>query len=81
MLALSTTHPEDCEVQEIPVNDVHRPEIILYYNATKSGVDKVDEMKAAYSLARITRRWTLVIFVYITKHSGSKYLCCGQREH
>lgn len=70
VLALSTLHPENCEVPEIPDSDIHKPEIILFYNKTKSGVDKVDEMKAGYSVARITRRWTLVIFFALLNIGG-----------
>lgn len=34
----------------------------MFYRSTKSGVDKVNGMKCAYSTARITQRWTLVLF-------------------
>ena len=36
--------------------------INLDYNATKGGVDTVDQMCAAYSTSRITRRWPLALF-------------------
>lgn len=54
VLLLSTLYPENDEVTE--VRDKCKPEIVVYYNQTKSGVDKVDEMKCAYNVARITRR-------------------------
>ncbi|KAH1021445.1 hypothetical protein HUJ04_010958 [Dendroctonus ponderosae] len=34
----------------------------LDYNATKGGVDTVDQMCASYSTSRITRRWPLTVF-------------------
>lgn len=39
-----------------------KPEIITFYNLTKGAVDVVDEMSAAYSTARISNRWPMIIF-------------------
>uniref|UniRef100_A0A3Q3J2G5 PiggyBac transposable element-derived protein domain-containing protein n=1 Tax=Monopterus albus TaxID=43700 RepID=A0A3Q3J2G5_MONAL len=39
-----------------------KPEIIMYYNATKGGVDNLDKMVTAYSCKRRTLRWPLVLF-------------------
>ena len=39
-----------------------KPEIILYYNSTKGGVDTMDQMLRCYSVKRMTRRWPMVIF-------------------
>lgn len=39
-----------------------KPEIILYYNETKAGVDTVDQMCRYYSTKVATRRWPLIIF-------------------
>lgn len=36
--------------------DQKKPQVISYYNITKGGVDVVDEMKAEYSVARISCR-------------------------
>nr|XP_022903858.1 piggyBac transposable element-derived protein 4-like [Onthophagus taurus] len=36
--------------------------INLDYNATKGGIDTVDQMCSVYSTSRITRRWPLVLF-------------------
>ncbi|CAH2088017.1 unnamed protein product [Euphydryas editha] len=41
------------------------PEIISFYNATKGGVDSLDEKCAKYTCARRSRRWPLVIFFRI----------------
>lgn len=42
----------------------------MFYKSTKSGVDKVDVTKCAYSTARITRRWTLVLFCSFLNIAG-----------
>lgn len=39
-----------------------KPQIILEYNKTKSGVDTVDQKCASYTTQRITRRWPLALF-------------------
>ncbi|XP_025196199.1 piggyBac transposable element-derived protein 4-like [Melanaphis sacchari] len=39
-----------------------KPEVILYYNSIKSGVDIVDEKKEEYSVARVSCRWSLTVF-------------------
>lgn len=41
-----------------------KSESILAYNSTKLGGDVVDEIRCAYNVARITRRWTLVVFIF-----------------
>nr|CAH7769240.1 unnamed protein product [Callosobruchus chinensis] len=46
-----------------------KPEI-LDYNATKGAVDTMDQMCSAYSVARITRRWPLVIFYALLDIAG-----------
>ena len=42
-----------------------KPEIIEYYNKTKSGVDTLDQLCANYTCGRSTRRWPLCIFYCI----------------
>lgn len=42
-----------------------KPEIIEFYNQTKSGVDVVDKLCATYNVARSTRRWPMVIFYHL----------------
>ena len=39
-----------------------KPDMILDYNKTKGGVDTIDQMCTLYNVARITRRWPLVVF-------------------
>lgn len=40
----------------------NKPEIISFYNSTKSGVDNLDKIIANYSPNRRSRRWPLTIF-------------------
>lgn len=47
-----------------------KPEIITFYNATKGGVDTVDELCATYNVARNTRRWPMVIFYSLMNLAG-----------
>lgn len=42
--------------------DLQKPEIITFYNQTKSGVDVVDEKCGTYSTSRRCLRWPLVLF-------------------
>lgn len=39
-----------------------KPEVIMFYNSTKGGVDALDQKCANYSVARRTQRWPCVIF-------------------
>ena len=39
-----------------------KPEVLTYYNATKGGVDTMDQMVRWFTTKRKTRRWPMVIF-------------------
>ncbi|XP_071051100.1 piggyBac transposable element-derived protein 4-like [Onthophagus taurus] len=39
-----------------------KPEIIKYYNSTKSGVDTLDKLLREYTCRRSTRRWPMSLF-------------------
>lgn len=45
--------------------DSNKPEIIHFYNATKGGVDALDQKCALYRSGRRCRRWPLVIWYTI----------------
>lgn len=45
--------------------ETNKPEIIVYYNANKGGVDSLDEKCAKSTSSRRTRRWPLAIFFRI----------------
>lgn len=52
-------------------NTTKKPEIILYYNQTKIGVDLLDQRCANYSSGRRTRRWPLAVFYRLLDISAS----------
>lgn len=70
ILLISTMHHDD-EVDEASL----KPEIILEYNRTKSGVDVVDKMCAHYDVARNTKRWPLTGFFNILNIAGINAIC------
>lgn len=39
-----------------------KPDIILFYNSTKAGVDALDQKCANYTTSRRSRRWPMTIF-------------------
>lgn len=47
-----------------------KPEIVEFYNQTKSGVDLVDEMVKNYTVKSSTRRWSLGIFFDFLDKAG-----------
>ncbi|XP_046382231.1 uncharacterized protein LOC124153174 [Ischnura elegans] len=66
VVLLSTQH----KAFEICSSEKKKPEVILYYNSTKFGVDNVDQMARQYSVKRGTRRWPLTIFFDIVDLAG-----------
>ncbi|XP_066251428.1 piggyBac transposable element-derived protein 4-like [Euwallacea similis] len=60
VIMLSTMHHDNSVDQESK-----KPEIIAFYNATKGGVDALDQKCALYSSSRRCRRWPLVIWYAI----------------
>ncbi|XP_023214738.1 uncharacterized protein LOC111617685 [Centruroides sculpturatus] len=60
VLLLSTMHQSNAIDPEI--GDKKKTEAITFYNATKSGVDTVNEMSGSYSVARKSQRWPLTVF-------------------
>ena len=57
VLAMSTMHHDD-NVE----GDNQKPEIILHYNDTKSGVDNLDRLATLYTSRRKVNRWPIVLF-------------------
>ena len=55
---MSTQHRDNSVVAD----DKNKPEIITYYNNTKSGVDILDKLVRTYSCKRATARWTVAFF-------------------
>lgn len=58
VILLSTMHHDNKVDEDIK----NKPDIILFYNSTKAGVDALDEKCATYSTSRRTRRWPMVLF-------------------
>lgn len=67
VILLSTMHHDAFLDQES-----EKPEIISFYNSTKSGVDTLDMKCSNYSCNRRTRRWPLAIFYHLVSVS-----CCN----
>lgn len=65
VILLSSMH-HDSTVEK----DTKKPEINMFYNSTKAGVDALDEKCANYSTSRRTRRWPMAIFHCILNVSG-----------
>ncbi|XP_045463858.1 piggyBac transposable element-derived protein 3-like [Harmonia axyridis] len=65
VILLSSMHSDD-KVDE----KSKKPDIILFYNSTKAGVDALDQKCANYSTSRRTRRWPMAIFHMILNVSG-----------
>lgn len=59
VILLSSQHNSADVVREAK----NKPEIILFYNNTKGGVDTVDWMVKKYTCRRISRRWPVVLFL------------------
>ena len=55
--ALSTMH-HDTVVE----GEEYKPEIIMHYNATKSGVDNLDHLCTLYTCRRKVNRWPVILF-------------------
>ncbi|GBP12955.1 PiggyBac transposable element-derived protein 4 [Eumeta japonica] len=60
-------------MHHMPVVDetTKKPEIILFYNQTKIGVDLLDQRCSNYSTGRRTRRWPLAVFCRMLDISAS----------
>lgn len=59
ILLLSTLHKDHA------IDESGKPEIVTYYNKTKSGVDAMDQKVRHFSCYRATRRWPMVLFYNI----------------
>ena len=56
VILLSTMHHDKS------VGEKGKPELLLYYNQTKGGVDNMDHLVSLYSVRRKTWRWPLTMF-------------------
>lgn len=68
---LSSMHVgKNADSIDVSTGDKRKPDIITFYNKTKGGVDKVDEMKQSYSVSRKSARWPLTIFFSLLNIAG-----------
>ena len=60
---LSSLHQDE----QVPrkVNPKHKPDLVLYRNQTKVGVDVYDQMVRTYSVKAACRRWPVHVFYNI----------------
>jgi hypothetical protein len=58
---LSTLHQKHA-IPSPESNPKKKPEVVQFYNETKGGVDKADQMLRQYSCKAATRRWPLAAF-------------------
>ncbi|KAK9304183.1 hypothetical protein QLX08_004346 [Tetragonisca angustula] len=61
VILLSTLHHEH---NILSATEKFKPDIISYYNTTKSGVDGLDDSIREYSCRQRTRRWPLSLFMH-----------------
>jgi len=59
VVLLSTQH----RTSAVMSDDKKKPEIIAYYNGTKSGVDVLDKLVRTYTCKRASFRWTVAFFL------------------
>ena len=65
-MLLSSMHHD----KTIDESQQKKPDIILYYNKTKGGVDQMDQMVQMYSYKRKTKRWPMVLFFNMIDVAG-----------
>lgn len=65
VVLLSTMHDDDKLDSK-----TEKPDIVMFYNSTKGGIDCVDQMCGNYSVSKRTRRWPLVIFFQLLNIGG-----------
>ncbi|XP_076666512.1 piggyBac transposable element-derived protein 4 isoform X1 [Andrena cerasifolii] len=61
VIVFSTLHHER---NTLAATEKFKPDIIHYYNSTKSGVDVLEKVVREYSCRRCTRRWPLSLFMH-----------------
>ena len=75
---LSTMH----SLPEMASNSAEKkPEVISYYNSTKSGVDILDRKVRTYTCKRMTRRWSVALFYNMIDVSAVNAYVVWQQLH
>lgn len=70
VVLLSSMHYDASVDSDADSNTYGKPEIILFYNSSKGGVDTVDKYISHYSAARTTNRWSMVVFYALLNVGG-----------
>lgn len=60
IILLSTMHNDDSIDESSGIEN--KPEIVTFFNNTKSSVDTIEKMCASYSVAKNTNRWPMAVF-------------------
>lgn len=47
-----------------------KPDIVLFYNSSKGGMDTADKYKEQYSISRISNRWSMTVFYSLLNIAG-----------
>ena len=63
---ISTMH----DTADVDGSPKKKPEMVNYYNSTKSGVDTLDQMAHCYTTKRKTNRWPVVMFFNMIDVAG-----------
>ena len=69
---LLSTHHHDSMVNQTNEN---KPEMILFYNKNKGGVDTVDHLVENFSCRRKTNRWTFNVMLYLLDIAAHNAFC------
>lgn len=68
VILVSTLHDDDAIDAE--TGPQKKPELISFYNKTKSGVDTADQMCGNFNVCRNNKRWPMVIFYLMMNVAG-----------
>jgi hypothetical protein len=73
VILLSSLHHDTSEDDSLEC----KPEIVKAYNATKAGVDTLDQLVGTYSVRRKTNRWTMALFYDMVSKIQTENQCYG----
>ena len=66
VIVLSTMH----DTPDVTDGEKKKPDVVLFYNKTKGGVDTMDKLALTYTTKRGTKRWPMVLFYNMLDMSG-----------
>uniref|UniRef100_A0A1B6LVC4 PiggyBac transposable element-derived protein domain-containing protein n=1 Tax=Graphocephala atropunctata TaxID=36148 RepID=A0A1B6LVC4_9HEMI len=70
IMLLSSMHDDAAVDMDEESRNFGKPEIVLFYNSSKGGVDTVDQYKETYSTKRVSNRWSMRLFYSILDIGG-----------